>query len=108
MHLCCCQCHNVYRGTQKAAQQMGKYMKGFTFAERANQWDKFGVAFGDDAIAAAVACDECRAKHCEALLTPHPFKRSPRIVRRRFNPNSDSQATDGETQADGDKGEGAE
>lgn len=102
--LCDCICHNQYRGTQKAAQQMGKYMKGFTFAERANQWDQFGCAFTDDAIAAASACPECLNQHCAALLTGVP-PRQPRLLPR-FNPHSDSQSTtDSDTQADGEKGD---
>ena len=75
---------------------MGKYMKGFTFAERAKQWDAYGCAFTDDAVAAAVACPVCRNAHCPALLDAKP-PRAPRIVTR-FDPNSDSQQTD---QADG-------
>ena len=97
---CICQCHNQYRGTQRASQQMGKYMKGFTYAERANQWDMYGCAFTDDVVAAASACPQCINDHCAALVTPK-YPRTPRIVKR-FDPNSDSQQTD--AQADGEKG----
>ena len=96
MRACVCACHNTFRGTQRAAQQMGKYMKSFTYAERANQWDTYGCAFTDDAIAAASACAACVNDHCDALRTPKAPRR-PRIVKR-FDPDSDSQQTD---QADG-------
>lgn len=99
---CVCQCHNQYRGTQRASQQMGKYMKGFTYAERAKQWDSYGCAFTDDALAAAIACPLCLNEHCPALLSEKPLRR-PRIVPR-FDPNSDSQQVDADTQADGEKG----
>lgn len=98
--VCICPCHNVHRGTQRAAQQMGKYMKGFTHADRANHWDALGCARGEDAVEAALASGcPCIDEHCAALLTPAP-SRGPMIVRR-FDPTSESQA-------DGDTGEGAE
>ena len=99
--VCDCQCHNQFRGTQRASQQMGKYMKGFTYAERANQWDAYGCAFTDDVIAAASACPKCINEHCDALVTPKYTPR-PRITKR-FDPESDSQQTD--AQADGEKGD---
>jgi hypothetical protein len=99
--ICDCQCHNHFRGTQKAASQMGKYMKGFTFAERANQWDSYGCAFTDDALAAAIACPKCLNDHCAALLSPRREYR-PRIVKR-FDPAGDSQQVE-----QADEGEGAE
>lgn len=85
---CFCRCHNEHRGIQKAAQQMGKFMKGFEHAYRANFFDDLGSVQSDDVLEAAVACDACKAHHCAALSTLPPLR--PRIVKR-FDPNSDSQ-----------------
>lgn len=94
---CFCRCHNEHRGVQKAAQQMGKYMKGFEHAARANFFDDLGSVQTEDALEAAVACRACQAKHCDALSSRTVAR--PRIVKK-FDPNSDSQRG----QADGEDG----
>lgn len=92
--VCGCRCHDVNRANQRGALALSAYHHAYAAAQQALR-DGPPVADASDPVHAALACDDCRPRHCLALLPRHIW--GPRIVPRPSPPTF--------TQADG---EGAE
>lgn len=66
-HACICPCHNPAQGDYRAARQHERWF-AMLDAKQAPSLNAVNAVEVTDVVAAALACDACRANHCEALL----------------------------------------